>query len=312
MHELIKEWQSIKQIVVIGSLNQDWVVGADHIVRVGETILTQEYHVFPGGKGANQAYAMGKLGGEAAMLGAVGNDDAGKYLLDNLKTVGVDVSGIKVDPQSKTGMAWIVVDKHRDNSIVVIQGANQTVDSPYINANKSMLEQSDVVVLQLEIPIETVVYAAKPAKFLSKCVILDPAPAVGNLPDELFEYVDLIKPNEAELSILTGSDIIGGDYGEKALQLRQKGVKNVIATLGDKGIFAALEDGRSMSIPGLKVDVVDTTAAGDSFLAALAVCLCEGGNIEEAIHFAQRVAAIVVSRSGAQTSIPSREELDAE
>jgi len=304
-----REVISLKKIVVIGSLNQDIAVKTDHIPQIGETVLVKEANYFPGGKGANQAYAIGKLGGDVLMLGAVGDDPAGKFLLNNLQSVGVNISHVKTDKNTRTGMAWITVNKAGDNCITVIQGANQRVDIPYIQENISVIEDADIILLQLEIPLETVEYVAMVAKSLGKYVILDPAPAIP-LSDDLLQKVDLIKPNETEIAILTGSDIDDDDYFRKSTLLKEKGVKNVLITLGDKGVIANLSGCEPLYFQGYKVKAVDTTAAGDSFVAMLAVSISKEIEMKEAIDAAQKVASFVVTREGAQTAIPSIEELN--
>lgn len=297
-------------LLVIGSLNMDHVTHLSHMPQVGETVLAQGLELVPGGKGANQAYAMGKLGGRAAMLGAVGADSQGERLCGNLADVGVDVSRIQRRTDTATGMAVIGVTPQGDNSIIVLPGANAQVTPEYVAANRDLLEASDLVVLQLEIPLETVVYAAREAKALGKRVILDPAPAVPNLPEELFGCLELIKPNETELSILTGRPYCPDHLREDARSLQERGVKNVLVTLGGKGSYLLREDGRETYLAADEtVQVVDTTAAGDSYVGALAAALSQGKDLEEAARFASRVADLVVARPGAQSSIPSLEEL---
>ncbi len=299
----------MKQLLVIGSMNMDFVTHLDHMPAVGETILAQGLELVPGGKGANQAYAMGKLGGHATLLGAVGADSQGTKLCDNLASVGVDVSRVLHLEDAATGMAVIGVQPQGDNSIIVLPGANSRVTPDYIRQNLDVLEASDIVVLQLEIPLETVVYAAQTAKRLGKQVILDPAPAVAHLPEDLFPCLDLIKPNETELGILTGRPYEPARLREDALSLQAKGVRRVLVTLGGAGSYLLREDGSQEFFQAdPHVTVVDTTAAGDSFVGALAVSLSRGRDLADAARFASRVADIVVSRPGAQSSIPYLEE----
>ncbi len=284
----------------------DQVVNADHIPVTGETILAGDISKVPGGKGANQAYSIAKLGGIVSMLGAVGKDDSGKYILNNLMSVGVDTSRIRKYDGINSGTAWIIVDRKGNNSITVIPGANDKVDKSYIDENMDFIKAAEIIILQLEIPVETVKYVVKIAKKLGKCIILDPAPAVL-LENDILECVDILKPNETEAGILTGMD--STDYVQICKCLRHKGVKNVLLSLGEKGIYADLDNGIQELFPGIQVTVVDTTAAGDSFIAGMAAALSEGRTIVEAIHFGQRVASIAVTRKGAQSSIPSREEI---
>ena len=299
----------MSKILVIGSLNMDHIVHVPHMVKQGETILAEDDLRFvPGGKGANQAYAIGKLGGDVCMLGKVGKDEAGKSMLQNLSEVAVDTSKIELSDAS-TGTAWICVNEEGDNSIVVIPGANKQVDIPYIEKNLSEIQESEMLILQLEIPVETVCFAAKEAKQRGKLVILDPAPAQAGLPAELFSYVDILKPNETELAILTGMDA-STKVEDMVKELRKLYKGTLVVSMGEKGVL--IDDGeRSSRLPARKTTVVDTTAAGDSFVAGMALKLVENKSLEEAIGYAQKLASIVVSRSGAQSSIPTAEEVEA-
>lgn len=298
----------MRKILVIGSLNMDFVINVDHMPLKGETILSGDFDLIPGGKGANQAYATGKLGGSVAMLGAVGDDDYGRALVKNLESVGVDMSHIKTC--GHTGNAFITVDKNGDNSIIVVQGANAAVDKAYIDENIQLIKDSDIIVLQLEIPLETVCHAAKTAKGLGKTVILDPAPAKSGLPEELIHFVDIVKPNEVELQMLLDDPEADKHLRQSAEMLVSMGAATVAVTLGGEGayLYRNGEEKRFACEKGLKA--VDTTAAGDSFTGALALGLAEGRSIEESIEFAIKVAGIVVTRKGAQTSIPSRDEIE--
>ena len=298
----------MSKIVVIGSLNMDHIVHVPHMVKQGETILAKDDLRFvQGGKGANQAYAIGKLGGDVCMLGKVGKDEAGKSMLQNLSEVEVDSSKIELSNAS-TGTAWICVNEEGDNSIVVIPGANKQVDIPYIERNLSEIQKADMLILQLEIPIETVCFAAKEAKQRGKLVILDPAPAQAGLPVELLSYVDILKPNETELAILTGMDASAKvEDMVKAFRKLYKGT--LVVSMGEKGALIDVGE-HSSRLPVRKTTVVDTTAAGDSFVAGMALKLVENKSLEEAIEYAQKLASIVVSRSGAQSSIPTAEEVE--
>ena len=232
----------MKKILVIGSLNMDFVADVSHIPTVGETILAENFELVPGGKGANQSYAIGKMHGNVAMLGMVGQDTYGERLCENLESVGVDVSRIRKLSGVSTGIAVIGVIPEGDNSILVIPGANAHVDKSYIMENMDLLEASDIIVVQLEIPLETVMYAVKEARKRGKTVILDPAPAVSDLPDELFACVDVIKPNETELAILLQECSDEENLCTNAKLLQQKGVKNIVVTLGGEGSYLLKED----------------------------------------------------------------------
>ena len=296
----------MKKILVIGSLNMDFVAGVSHIPTIGETILANDFELVPGGKGANQSYAIGKMHGNIAMLGMVGQDTYGERLCENLESVGVDVTRIRKLNGVSTGIAVIGVIPEGDNSILVIPGANAYVDKSYIMENMDLLEASDIIVVQLEIPLETVMYSKR-----GKTVILDPAPAVSDLPDELFSCIDVIKPNETELAILLQESGLEKDLRTNAELLQRKGVKNIVVTLGGEGSYILKEDHTEKRLYVDKtVHVVDTTAAGDSYVAGLAIALAQGDSLDDAVELASRVSNIVVTRKGAQTSIPSFEELE--
>lgn len=232
----------MKKILVIGSMNMDFVTDVPHMPAVGETILAQGLEFVPGGKGANQAFAMGRLGGSVAMLGAVGADTYGERLCENLARAGVDVSQVRRCQEAATSIAVIGVTPQGDNSIIVLPGANRTVDRAYLEEHRGLLEDCDILAMQLEIPLDTVLYAAKEAKALGKTVVLDPAPAVPDLPEELFPCLDLIKPNETELSILTGRPYRPEDLGERPGPAGQRGEKRA-GHPGGRGLVPA-ERGR--------------------------------------------------------------------
>lgn len=299
----------MKKILIIGSLNMDIVLETPRIPKCGETISGKNITQVPGGKGANQAYAIGKLGGKVEMIGAVGDDDFGHRLKENLENVGVNIVGVETFSGEPTGQAYIAVDEEGENSIILIAGTNGMVTKEIIKKNLKKMQESDIIIMQLEIPFEVVEYVKDLAKELGKTVIVDPAPAIPNLPDSFWRGIDYIKPNETELQILTGKEMNTLDeLKEGAEILLKKGVKNVVVTLGGEGCLFVSEE-KEEFFPANKVKVVDTTAAGDSFTAGMALALSQGKTCEEAIAFGQRVSAIVVSRKGAQTSIPAMEEL---
>lgn len=299
-----------KKILVIGSMNLDMVVKVDHTPMVGETILSDGgMEMIPGGKGANQACAVGCLGADVTMLGAVGNDMYAERQLESLERAGVDVSRVIRRDGSTTGVAFITVNHNGDNSIVVVSGANGTLSEKDIDDNIDLIKTCDIVIFQLEIPLPTVCYAAKAAKSFGKMVILDPAPVPKEFPEELYGYVDIVKPNETELSMLTGIENVEKNLKAATDVLRGKGVKDVLVTLGEHGVYLNSSESGICRIPAIKVESVDTTAAGDSFTAALAIMLSEGKNLEEAARFANYVSSIVVTRKGAQSSIPTLDEV---
>ena len=297
------------KILVVGSLNVDMVMNVDHMPAEGETILCDGMTLVPGGKGANQACAAGRLGTDVAMLGAIGDDDYGALQLKSLSEAGVEVGGLLKKEGQNTGTAFITVNKSGNNSIVVVPGANSAFRPEDIEANRELIEQCEIMILQLEIPLDTVCYAAKLAKSLGKTVILDPAPVPEHFPEELYEYVDIVKPNETELGMLTGIAEAQKHLTEAAQVLKARGVKKVLVTLGGDGVYINQESGEEIRIPACKVKAVDTTAAGDSFTAALAAMLLNGESLEAAAEFANRVSAIVVTRKGAQSSIPTIDEV---
>ena len=299
----------MKKVLVIGSLNLDMTVQVDHTPVVGETILSKRMDTNAGGKGANQACALGKLEADVTILGAVGKDMYADVQMNSLSAANVNTSRILVKEDVGTGLALITVNKEGNNNIIVVSGANATLSPKDIDDNLDIIMKSDIVILQLEIPLETVCYAAKIAKKLGKIVILDPAPAPENFPEELYAYVDIIKPNETELEILTGIEHPEDHLEEATEFIRKKGVKDVIVTLGEKGVYMNSAKLGIERVPAISVKAIDTTAAGDSFTAALAVMLAKGKALKDAVEFANYVAAIVVTRKGAQSSIPTLKEV---
>lgn len=287
----------------------DTVVETPKMPKAGETIAGRSVTLVPGGKGANQAYAAGKLGGQVAMVGAVADDSFGRNLKRNLEAVGVDTSGVVILEGETTGQAFITVDDKGENSIIIIAGTNGKVSKELIDQKRNLIEDSDIVIMQLEIPLETVKYVKDMAMSLGKCIIIDPAPAAAGLPDGFWNGVDYIKPNETELEILVGRKMKNREeILQGAKEMVQKGVKTVLVSLGAEGCLYVTNE-KEEFFPAHTVNAIDTTAAGDSFTAAFALALSEEKNYEEAIRFGQRVAAICVTRKGAQTSIPAKEEV---
>lgn len=299
----------MKKIAVVGSINMDFVTSVQMQPKVGETVLGNGMELKPGGKGANQAYAAAYLGGDVTMLGAVGDDDSGKRLIENLKKVGVHTEYIKVSEGVSSGVAWIAVNEAGDNSIIVIPGANQTVDRAYVDSVMDVIRESDIVILQLEIPMDTVEYVAKKAKEAGKYVILDPAPA-QRLGEDLLNGLSIVKPNETEVMEILGEVHKDGDPEEKLRVMKEYGVETPIVTLGSKGSCMLDEMGSIVSIPALKVKAVDTTGAGDCFTGAMAYAISTGKDLKEALVFASAASAYSVMHSGAQTSFPSREQAE--
>lgn len=298
----------MKNICVIGSLNMDLVVNVDKMPKPGQTIIGSNFKEVPGGKGANQAVAMARLNGNVSMIGKVGEDGFGQTLINSLKNDKVDTTYIKTT-KGATGVALITVDNNAQNSIVVSPGANFEVKEEDIDNNIEAIKNSDIVVLQLETPLNTIKYALKKSKELNKYTILNPAPAL-KLDDEIIKNVDLLTPNETELEIISGVSIEIEEDIQKAAQIMiEKGVKELIVTLGSKGSLYINKE-KSIFKKAYKVEAVDTTAAGDSYTAALAVALSKDQSIEEAMDFASKVGALSVLKEGAQSSLPTLEDVE--
>ena len=298
------------KIIVIGSSNTDMVIKAERLPLPGETILGGKFFMFPGGKGANQAVAAARLGSQVALVTRTGNDVFGRQALSQFREEGIDTSLISTDEEYPSGVALIAVDAQAENIIVVAPGANMQLTPKHIDKALAGSATAEVALLQLEIPIDTVSHAVRRLWERGSKVILNPAPAQP-LPDELFACLHLITPNETEAEILTGIRVVDlATATEAASRLRQKGVQQVVLTLGAKGAFV-LTDTVAGMIPAPEVEAVDTTAAGDVFNGALAVGIAEDMPLERAVLFACRAAAIAVTRMGAQASAPYRHELGA-
>ncbi len=299
------------KIVVIGSLNMDLVARAPRIPVVGETIVGHSYLSVPGGKGANQAFAAARLGGQVAMAGRIGSDDFGKQMRANLEQAGCDVSRLLPVADCTSGVALIFVADDGPNSLIIVPGANGRFSSEDVRAEIEHLGHPSVVLLQLEIPLPAVLEAARLGRRLGSLVVLDPAPA-QDVPEELFDLVDLWTPNETEAAILSGLPP-GRLNQEQSLlagqKLRDRGAKSVIVKLGDQGCLL-VEERIARHLPGLKVRAVDTTAAGDVFNGALAVAISEDLELARACTFANQAAALSVTKLGAQGA-PTRAELSA-
>ncbi len=299
----------MKKILVVGSMNMDLVTRVSHIPCPGETILGQEFEQIPGGKGANQALAISKLGGHVGMIGRVGKDSYGEILIKNLKTYGVDIEGIEMLEDQPTGTAFIMVADDGNNSIVVVPGANSGVTGSLISDVE--LTAFDMILCQMEIPIDTVTEIIIRSKNLGLKTILNPAPG-SPISSQLLNYLDLIIPNENEFQIITGQNPFDTDSLDTGMTyFFEHGVEEVIVTLGDKGAIYRHRDGKEIVRKAYKVKAVDTTAAGDSFIGGVLSRLVLDASIEEAIQYGMMVGAVTVSRKGAQSSLPDEEEISA-
>lgn len=294
----------MSKICVVGSANLDIVVPVGHHPTRGETVLGGDHLQFAGGKGANQAVASSRLGAEVAFVGRVGDDGPGATLRAALVEAGIDTSHLITTAGVPSGIALITVDSDGDNAIVVSPGANARLRPDDIT-QATAVKDCDLVQLQLETPLETVLAAARTA---SGIVILDPAPAPANgLPQELLNEVDIIVPNETELAILSGHTTVADDIESVVAAAKSLRVETVVVTLGSRGALVVNDD--VIEVPTPNVDVVDTTAAGDAFRSALAVELAGGREIEAAARFAAQVGAATTLRMGAQPSLPTRQEV---
>jgi len=294
-------------VVVIGSLNMDLVVEVDSPPKVGETKFGKNVRFIPGGKGANQAVALAKLGASTRMIGAVGKDAFGDQIIHSMKQIGVDMGQVKQLDDVPTGIASILLTEG-DNSIIVVSGANSFCLPADLDQHSEAIEQADLLLLQLEIPLETVAYGIQIAKQQNKRVVLNPAPA-RELPSELLSGVDFITPNQLELAALSGIDVTDETLEEAMKCLQQRGARNVITTLGSKGCAYLTESGEMGLVSGYRVDVVDTTGAGDAFNAGLAYSLAAGKPLIEAIETATIVSALSVTKFGAQGGMPTLEDV---
>lgn len=297
-----------QKIVVIGSCNTDMVVNMERLPLPGETLIGGEFFMNPGGKGANQAVAAARLGGEVSFVAKVGNDTFGQGAMERYRAEGINVEHVIVDDESPSGVALIMVDAHGENCIAVASGANARLRKKDIDRAERTIDDATIVLMQLETPLETIEYAAHITKELGKKVILNPAPA-HTLPDSLLSCLYMLIANETEAEYLSGTQITDLDSVARAADIIcSKGVKNVVITLGAKGAFIKESDSYHQ-IPGIKVKAVDATAAGDTFCGAVCVALAEGMEITRAVEFANRCAALTVTRKGAQSSLPYRSEI---
>ena len=298
-------------IVVVGSLNMDLVVETPTIPLAGETVLGKNFATFPGGKGANQAVAAARLGAQVSLIGRVGKDAFGDQLLASARADGINVTHVGRDDTAATGVAMIVVDENGQNSIAVASGANFCLTADHVRVAWAALKKVDLLVMPLETPPDTIATAVALAQESGATVVLNPAPA-RQVSAQILANVDVLVPNEPETAQLTGMPVSTPDESQEAArQLLALGVGSVVLTLGSRG--ALVLDGETNDftmVPAREVKVVDTTAAGDSFVGGLAVALGEGKSLVEAAQFANAVGALAVTRQGAQPGMPARNEVE--
>lgn len=297
------------KILVLGSSNTDMTVKTSTLPAPGETVLGGDFTMSPGGKGANQAVAAIRAGGEVSFICKVGRDQFGDNALDHYSEEGIDISA-SLRSDRPSGVALITVDRDAENCIVVASGANADFSVEDVRNSRALLQSCDILLMQLEIPIPAVVEAARIASEAGATVVLNPAPYY-ELPEEVFRHVSLFIPNRTELSSFSGVEVSDVESAVRAAGvLFGKGVGKMIVTMGSRGSLIVEKDGHEF-IPALKVDAVDTTGAGDTYCGALCVALAEGKPLPEAARFATASSAISVTKMGAQTAIPSRAEIDA-
>ena len=292
-------------VVVVGSLNMDLVTRTERLPRPGETVFGQSFGTVHGGKGANQAVAASRLGARVAMVGCVGSDAYGVQLREGLLADRIDCLAVRTVPESASGVALITVDANSQNTIVVVAGANGCLEPKDLKACDQVLQDADVIVCQLEVPMETVGYVLGRGRELDKIVILNPAPASGPLPGHWYGAIDYLIPNESEAWALSGVTVDSLESAELAArQLIEFGARKVIVTLGAKGaLFVSAQRVEHFAAP--RVEAVDATAAGDTFVGGFSAALAAGMDQDDAIRFAQVAAALSVTHAGAQPSIPS-------
>jgi ribokinase len=300
------------RIVVVGSLNMDLVARVPRLPRPGETAQGRDFVQVPGGKGANQAVAAALLGADVSLIGRVGDDPFGRQLVEAVAARGVDARLVEVTPGVTSGLALIGVEDSGQNAITIIGGANGLLAPPDLARHLAVIGAADALLVQLEVPLPTVATALALAKHHGVLAVLDPAPApTAPLAAELFFAVNLLSPNQSEAEALTGIAVTGPAEAERAAAiLHERGTRRVVIKLGEQGALASDGDGALTHVPAPQVSVIDTTAAGDAFTAALAVALIEGRSLAEATGFACAAGSLATTRRGAQDAMPTREEVE--
>jgi ribokinase len=297
------------KIVVVGSLHMDLTVKAEKIPRIGETVLGNHFKMSPGGKGANQAMAATKLGADVILVGRVGADAYGRELIKNSKESGINTTYIVEDRETATGVALIIVDEKGNNVIAVASGADLKCRREDIDRAEEIIKSSDIVLIQLEIPLPMVEYAIDKAFREEVKVILNPSPA-QQLSDELLRKVYVLTPNESEAEALTGCKVTSVKTAKKAAEkIRERGTENVIVTIGKNGAIMATKDG-TVHVKGIEVNAVDATGAGDAFCGALAVAISSGKELKEAVIYSNCAGALATTKVGAQEALPTTSELN--
>lgn len=291
-------------VVVVGSLNMDLVTRTERLPRPGETIFGQSLDTVPGGKGANQAVAAARLGAQVAMVGCLGSDAYGTQLREGMLAEHIDCRALRTVPEGVSGVALIVVDADSQNTIVVVPGTNACLVPQDIQAVDEVLQAARVIICQLEVPMDTVGYTLRRGRELDKTVILNPAPASGPLPAQWYAAIDYVIPNESEAWALSGVAVNSLETAEEAARrLIELGARKVIVTLGAQGALLVSPQ-RVVHFAAPRVEAVDATAAGDTFVGAFSAALAAGKDEDDAVRFAQVAAALSVTREGAQPSIP--------
>ena len=300
----------MKPVIVFGSINMDLVAKTPRLPVVGETIQGYEFFTAAGGKGANQAVAAARLGIPTYLVGRLGNDDFGRRLLTELQAAGVRTDGVSIDEVTSSGVAVITVDDRGENTIAIVAGANGRLDEIDVERLRTVLPGAAALLMQFEIPLPTVLWAARAARQAGVSVILDPAPA-RDIPAELYPLVDIMTPNQLEASQLVGFPIGGQEAAtQAAVELQQRGVGTAIVKLGDRGVVCATAE-ETFFVPAFPVHAVDTVAAGDAFNGGLAAALSQGLPLQQAVVWGAAAGALAATKVGAQPSLPNRETFDA-
>lgn len=299
----------MNRLLVLGSVNADHVLRVPHFPRPGETLAGHSYRVVPGGKGANQAVAAARLGAAVSFIARIGDDAIGHQMKTGFAQDGIDVSAVELDDTLPTGIAIIYVSDEGENSIGLSAEANGALTPAVVQGHEAMIADAHTLLLQLEVPLDSVFEAARLARSHGTRVVLNPAPAQP-LPAELLALVDLITPNQTEAELLTGVRVTDeASAREAAARFHQMGIADVMITLGSQGVYCSKGQQQAL-IAGFRVEAVDTTAAGDTFNGALLAADLAGASFQDAVRFAHGAAALSVTRFGAQSSIPTRQEVD--